>query len=106
MNWNVITDKRCKQQGRVSPRTNSHSKEQSGSQSSSSPIDKSRLSPQQISTQGPVGGIGAGVSGAAAAGLTPKAINTESHNLKTARMEAIASPGFGGGIPAKIDEEG
>jgi len=35
---------------------------------------------------------------------TPQSINTDSHNAKMARMEAVASSGYGGGIPAKIDE--
>ena len=35
---------------------------------------------------------------------SPQGLNTDSHNAKTARMEAIASEGFGGGIPAKIEE--
>ena len=33
-----------------------------------------------------------------------QAQNAESHNAKTARMEATASQGYGGGIPAKIEE--
>ena len=33
-----------------------------------------------------------------------QAVNVNSHQAKTARMEAIASHGFGGGIPPKIEE--
>ena len=36
---------------------------------------------------------------------SPKALNADSHNAKLARMEASASQGFGGGIPAKIEED-
>ena len=35
---------------------------------------------------------------------SPQALNADSHNAKMARMEATASQGFGGGIPAKIEE--
>ena len=35
---------------------------------------------------------------------SPQALNADSHNAKMARMEASASQGFGGGIPAKIEE--
>ena len=35
---------------------------------------------------------------------SPQSQNIDSHNAKTARMEATASHGFGGGIPAKIEE--
>ena len=35
---------------------------------------------------------------------SPQALNADSHNAKLARMEASASQGFGGGIPAKIEE--
>lgn len=35
---------------------------------------------------------------------SPQALNADSHNAKLARMEACASQGFGGGIPAKIEE--
>lgn len=35
---------------------------------------------------------------------SPQGLNTDSHNAKLARMEAAASQGFGGGIPAKIEE--
>lgn len=35
---------------------------------------------------------------------SPQRVNAESHAAKTARMEATASQGFGGGIPPKIEE--
>ena len=35
---------------------------------------------------------------------SPKAVNADLHNAKLARMEAVASQGYGGGIPAKIEE--
>lgn len=35
---------------------------------------------------------------------SPQSQNIDSHNAKTARMEATASHGYGGGIPAKIEE--
>ena len=35
---------------------------------------------------------------------SPQAANADSHNAKTARMEAASSQGYGGGIPAKIEE--
>lgn len=35
---------------------------------------------------------------------SPQALNADSHHAKMARMEATASQGFGGGIPAKIEE--
>ena len=34
----------------------------------------------------------------------PQQANVNSHHAKTARMEAAAMSGFGGGIPAKIEE--
>ena len=36
--------------------------------------------------------------------LSPQEANAESHHVKTARMEATAAQGYGGGIPAKIEE--
>lgn len=35
---------------------------------------------------------------------TGQDLNVNSHQAKTARMEAAASHGFGGGIPPKIEE--
>ena len=35
---------------------------------------------------------------------SPQGLNTDSHNAKLARMEVAASQGYGGGIPAKIEE--
>lgn len=35
---------------------------------------------------------------------SPQGLNTDSRNAKLARMEAAASQGYGGGIPAKIEE--
>ena len=35
---------------------------------------------------------------------SPQSLNANSHNAKMARMEATAAQGFGGGIPAKIEE--
>ena len=71
------------QNGRVSPRTNSHSDKQSGSPSNMSPTTDKHVGKDKKS---------------------PRETNTESHNLKMARMEAKTPSGFGGGIPAKIDE--
>lgn len=36
--------------------------------------------------------------------VSPMMANADSHAAKTARMEAAASQGYGGGIPAKIEE--
>jgi hypothetical protein len=35
---------------------------------------------------------------------SPQTQNVDSHNAKTARMEAGPAEGFGGGIPSKIEE--
>ncbi|KAL9105968.1 MAG: hypothetical protein Q9187_008628, partial [Circinaria calcarea] len=74
-----------RQNGRVSPRTSSqHSDKQSASPSHSSPLQPTpSTSPDKKS---------------------PQTQNADSHNAKTSRMEAAASQGYGGGIPAKIEE--
>ena len=77
-----------------------------------SPINSTSPNPNDGIKGG--GGIGAG-SGAAAASNSvmsptgkswtqPQRANADSHNAKTARMEAQAMAGYGGGIPAKIEE--
>ena len=73
------------QNGRVSPRTNSHSDKNSNSPLSMSPADTKYQGGKDLLK-------------------SPKKTNLDSHNFKTARMEAMSSPGFAGGIPAKIEE--
>ncbi|KAL8708046.1 MAG: hypothetical protein Q9220_007042 [cf. Caloplaca sp. 1 TL-2023] len=83
----------AKENGRVSPRTSTHN---SGDGLSTSPAhtttyngteqwagQKAAFSPDRRSGQD---------------------INVNSHQAKTARMEAVALHGFGGGIPPKIEE--
>ncbi|MCJ1477056.1 blue light receptor [Lambiella insularis] len=79
----------AKQNGRASPRTTSsqHSDYQSASPTTTSPIlpseSQNGFSPEKRS---------------------PQAQNTDSHNAKTSRMEAVATHGYAGGIPSKIEE--
>ena len=86
----------CRQNGRVSPRASSQQsdKHSAASQSTSSPRQCSPLASNMMindSTFPPEK-------------RSPQAVNADSHHAKTARMEAASSQGYGGGIPAKIEE--
>lgn len=91
----------AKQNGRVSPRN---------SQASQSDKSKKSVSPHHNQTILP--NTGPETAAHAATSSTPphgekrssQQLNNDSHAAKIARMEAIASQGFSGGIPAKIDE--
>lgn len=79
------------QNGRVSPRTSSQSEKQS-----SSPVHPTILAAKEARVaSSPVTSLGR---------QSPQSLNADSHAAKMARMEAAASQGFGGGIPAKIEE--
>lgn len=87
------------QNGRVTPRT------------SSQVSDKESASPAHSTSLNSVnGGLdkGTGADKTKSVPLqqqrSPLTLNADSHNAKMARMEATASQGFGGGIPAKIEE--
>ncbi|KAI4088161.1 MAG: hypothetical protein LQ344_006253 [Seirophora lacunosa] len=83
----------AKENGRVSPRTSSQN---SG--------DKRATSPKHASN------LGCGDARQAQRAIpstekkTAQDVQVNSHHAKTARMEAAASHGFGGGIPPKIEE--
>ncbi|MCJ1398690.1 blue light receptor [Xylographa trunciseda] len=79
----------AKQNGRISPRTSSqHSDKHSASPSHSSPISANGSTAIMQSTK-----------------RSPQGQNADSHLAKTARMEASAGRGYGGGIPDKIEEK-
>lgn len=84
------------QNGRVSPRASSQQSDRhsAASQSTSSPRQSSPLTTNMIINE----------STFQTEKRSPQAVNAESHNAKTARMEAASSQGYGGGIPAKIEE--
>lgn len=79
------------QNGRVSPRTSNHSDKQSGSPARPTAIAavECRVLPNALPS---------------ADSRSPQDVNADSHAAKMARMEAAASRGYGGGIPAKIEE--
>lgn len=83
----------AKENGRVSPRTSSQN---SGDKQSTSPAHTTKM--------------GGGDQRPGAGSMAPpekksaQDIQANSHQAKTARMEAAASVGFGGGIPPKIEE--
>ncbi|KAL8674743.1 MAG: hypothetical protein Q9168_000827 [Polycauliona sp. 1 TL-2023] len=85
----------AKENGRVSPRT---STQNSGERQSASPAHPTTFGSGQQQS-GPKSTPPLETSSGHA--VNPNAI---SHQAKTARMEAIASHGFGGGIPPKIEE--
>ena len=97
------------QNGRVSPRTPS----QQSDKNSMSPVNSTSPHPNEGTKTG-TGGVVAGnaVTGAVGAMIPPNVkslsqtqqASVDSHNAKTARMEAQAMAGYGGGIPAKIEE--
>ncbi|KAL9003564.1 MAG: hypothetical protein Q9188_003585 [Gyalolechia gomerana] len=83
----------AKENGRVSPRTSSQN---SGDKQSTSPAHPTKIGSSD--QRQPPGAM-----------LPPEKksaqdIQANSHQAKTARMEAAASLGFGGGIPPKIEE--
>ena len=84
------------QNGRVSPRASSQQsdKHSAASQSTSSPRQSSPLATNMIINDSPF----------PREKRSPQAVNTNSHIAKTTRMEAASSQGYGGGIPAKIEE--
>ncbi|KAL9030586.1 MAG: hypothetical protein Q9196_001318 [Gyalolechia fulgens] len=83
----------AKENGRVSPRTSSQN---SGEKQSSSPAHPTKVG---SSDQRPPPGTMPSPEKKSA-----QDIQADSHQAKTARMEAAASLGFGGGIPPKIEE--
>ncbi|KAL8844382.1 MAG: hypothetical protein Q9176_001292 [Flavoplaca citrina] len=83
----------AKENGRVSPRT---STQNSGDMHSTSPAHPTTFGSSQQHTAAK-----AMPSQEPSSGHT---VNVNSHQAKTARMEAIASHGFGAGIPPKIEE--
>ncbi|KAF2658080.1 white collar [Lophiostoma macrostomum CBS 122681] len=90
----------AKQNGRVSPRTPSQQSDKS--KKSASPRHNPATSPRALmenNTQGT-----APLPNAQRDMRSPAQLNSDSHYAKVARMEASAMDGFGGGIPAKIEE--
>lgn len=85
-----------RQNGRVSPRASSQQsdKHSAASQSTSSPRQSSPLTTSMMVNDSTF-----------PEKRSPQAVNADSHNAKTARMEAASSHGYGGGIPAKIEED-
>ncbi|KAI9725087.1 MAG: hypothetical protein M1812_000363 [Candelaria pacifica] len=86
----------AKQNGRVSPRTSS---QQSDGKLSASPVHSSPVGGDIFNSNG-----NPPPSTMQPDRVSPQIANADSHAAKTARMEAIASHGYGGGIPAKIEE--
>ncbi|KAL8775121.1 MAG: hypothetical protein Q9209_000600 [Squamulea sp. 1 TL-2023] len=84
----------AKENGRVSPRT---STQNSGDMHSTSPVHTTTFGGSAEQRQAPK-------STPCLDKSSGQAINVNSHQAKTARMEAIASIGFSGGIPPKIEE--
>ena len=77
------------QNGRVSPRTPSDKQSESPVLPTAVTTNGQRSSNNTIPHHGRV---------------SPQTANMDSHNAKTARMEAMAPQGFSSGIPAKIEE--
>ena len=92
-----MTNDKCPQNGRVTPRTSS----QKSDKESASPARSASLNTITAADQG---GGGEPKLASLQEKRSPQTLNAESHNAKMARMEAMASQGFGGGIPAKIEE--
>ncbi|KAF2018492.1 white collar-1 transcript variant 2 [Aaosphaeria arxii CBS 175.79] len=91
----------AKQNGRVSPRNSSQHSQSDKSKKSVSPRHPSMLSnPIQESEAQP--SIGATL--AHGEKRTPQQTSSDSHAAKIARMEGSAPQGYGGGVPAKIEE--
>ncbi|KAI9822445.1 MAG: blue light receptor [Pycnora praestabilis] len=84
----------AKQNGRVSPRTSSQQSD-GKSPAHSSPLSADILNNENNQASSSVPLVDKKSS---------RGTNAESHVAKTSRMEAGASQGFGGGIPAKIEE--
>ena len=90
-----ITDIVRFQNGRVTPRT------------SSQKSDKESASPARSNSLNSTTGADQGADPKSVPmqqQRSPQGMKADSHNAKMARMEAIASQGYGGGIPAKIEE--
>ncbi|KAI9834227.1 MAG: hypothetical protein M1819_003065 [Sarea resinae] len=82
----------AKQNGRVSPRTSSqHSDKQGGTS-------------VNVSPNGVANAVVGSSGGNQIEKRSPQMANANSHAAKTARMEAHASQGYGGGIPERIEE--
>ncbi|KAI9773950.1 MAG: blue light receptor [Candelina submexicana] len=87
----------AKQNGRVSPRTSS---QQSDGKLDASPVHSSPVGGDVFNNNGKASSL----TMSSLEKISPKGANTDSHAAKTARMEATASQGYAGGIPAKIEE--
>ncbi|KAL6721046.1 hypothetical protein ACLMJK_000146 [Lecanora helva] len=88
----------AKENGRVTPRTSSQKSDKESGKSAS---------PARTNSYGSVPGVDQTLDPRVGHGnqqRSPQGLNADSHNAKTARMEATASQGYGGGIPAKIEE--
>ena len=75
------------QNGRVSPRTPSVKSDKQLESPANTPLQERKVS-----------------SSPSLEKRSPTTMNIDSHNAKTARMEAAAFQGYSGGIPAKIEE--
>ena len=90
------------QNGRVSPRT---SGSQQSDKNSASPVNSASPNPNEAAKGFATSGSGPGGLVSPVSKSWPQQAGGDSHNLKAARMEAQAmAGGFGGGIPAKIEE--
>ncbi|KAK4691393.1 hypothetical protein P7C71_g5597, partial [Lecanoromycetidae sp. Uapishka_2] len=91
----------AKENGRVTPRTSS----QKSDKESTSPAHSTSLtSVTGLDGGANTGAVESSMSVPSQQQRSPQTLNADSHNAKLARMEASASQGFGGGIPAKIEE--
>lgn len=98
--WYVVVID-IQQNGRVTPRTSS----QKSDKESASPAHSTSLnSVTGIDNGTNTGVVDNSMSVTSQRPRSSQTLNADSHNAKMARMEAGASQGFSGGIPAKIEE--